>query len=72
MYCDLIGSLVEKEGGSPTHLVAEPAGSGTTYNTLLVTTEDGITTITLNRPAKKNAITREVTCSAAGRQATPC
>uniref|UniRef100_A0A8C9XE07 Enoyl-CoA delta isomerase 2 n=1 Tax=Sander lucioperca TaxID=283035 RepID=A0A8C9XE07_SANLU len=57
-YCDLIGSLVTAEGG--TTLAAKPAGSGTTYETLLVTTEDDITTIKLNRPAKKNAITTEV------------
>ncbi|XP_039646737.1 enoyl-CoA delta isomerase 2, mitochondrial isoform X1 [Perca fluviatilis] len=57
-YCDLIGSLVTAEGG--TSVVAKPAGSGTTYETLLVTTEDDITTIKLNRPAKKNAITTEM------------
>ncbi|XP_031134278.1 enoyl-CoA delta isomerase 2, mitochondrial isoform X1 [Sander lucioperca] len=57
-YCDLIGSLVTAEGG--TTLAAKPAGSGTTYETLLVTTEDDITTIKLNRPAKKNAITTEM------------
>ncbi|TDG97619.1 hypothetical protein EPR50_G00227930 [Perca flavescens] len=57
-YCDLIGSLVTAEGG--TSVAAKPAGSGTTYETLLVTTEDDITTIKLNRPAKKNAITTEM------------
>ncbi|XP_036934793.1 enoyl-CoA delta isomerase 2, mitochondrial isoform X1 [Acanthopagrus latus] len=59
-YCDLIGSLVEAEGGSPAQVGAQPAGSGTVYETLLVTTEDGITTIKLNRPNKKNAITTEM------------
>ncbi|XP_067341713.1 enoyl-CoA delta isomerase 2, mitochondrial isoform X2 [Channa argus] len=59
-YCDLIGSLVEAEGGSSDPVAAKPAGSGTTYETLLVTTEDDITTIKLNRPAKKNAITTEM------------
>ncbi|XP_045900993.1 enoyl-CoA delta isomerase 2-like isoform X3 [Micropterus dolomieu] len=59
-YCDLIGSLVAAEGGSSAQVAAQPAGSGTTYETLLVTTEDGITTIKLNRPAKKNAITTEM------------
>ncbi|XP_068593222.1 enoyl-CoA delta isomerase 2 [Cebidichthys violaceus] len=59
-YCDLIGSLVAAEGGSSAHTAARPAGSGPTYETLLVTTEDDITTITLNRPAKKNAITTEM------------
>ncbi|KAM4606108.1 enoyl-CoA delta isomerase 2 [Polymixia lowei] len=58
-YCDLIGSLVAAEGGS-TQVAAQPAGSGPTYETLLVTTEDDITTIKLNRPAKKNAITTEM------------
>ncbi|XP_035981116.1 enoyl-CoA delta isomerase 2, mitochondrial [Fundulus heteroclitus] len=59
-YCNLIGSLVEAEGGSSAQLAAKPAGSGATYQTLLVTTEDDITTIKLNRPAKKNAITPEM------------
>ncbi|XP_070784152.1 enoyl-CoA delta isomerase 2 [Enoplosus armatus] len=59
-YCDLIGSLVAAEGGSSAHVAAQPAGSGTAYETLLVTTEDDITTIKLNRPTKKNAITTEM------------
>ncbi|KAM7390006.1 hypothetical protein PAMA_008261 [Pampus argenteus] len=58
-YCDLISSLVAAEGGSSAQ-VATHAGSGTTYQTLLVSTEDNITTIKLNRPAKKNAITAEM------------
>lgn len=59
-YCNLIGSLVEAEGGSSAQVTANAAGGGATYETLLVTTEDDITTIKLNRPAKKNAITPEV------------
>ncbi|XP_069033710.1 enoyl-CoA delta isomerase 2 isoform X1 [Embiotoca jacksoni] len=59
-YCDLIGSLVTAEGGSSAQVAAEPAGSAAMYETLLVTTEDDITTIKLNRPAKKNAITTEM------------
>ncbi|CAI5671215.1 unnamed protein product [Oreochromis niloticus] len=59
-YCDLIGSLVEAESGSSAQVSAQPAGSGATYETLLVTKEDDITTIKLNRPAKKNAITTEM------------
>ncbi|KAK5877711.1 hypothetical protein CesoFtcFv8_025190 [Champsocephalus esox] len=59
-YCDFIGSLVAAEGGTSASLAAEPAGGGATYDTLLVTTEDKITTIKLNRPAKKNAITTEM------------
>uniref|UniRef100_A0A3B4XX18 Enoyl-CoA delta isomerase 2 n=1 Tax=Seriola lalandi dorsalis TaxID=1841481 RepID=A0A3B4XX18_SERLL len=58
-YCNLIGSLVEAEGPSSAQEAASPVGSGATYKTLLVTTEDDITTIKLNRPAKKNAITTE-------------
>lgn len=59
-YCDLIGSLVEAEGGSSAQVAAQPAGSEITFKTLLVTTEDNITTIKLNRPDKKNAITTDV------------
>ncbi|KAM7369536.1 hypothetical protein PAMP_010853 [Pampus punctatissimus] len=59
-YCDLISSLVAAEGGSSAQVATQPAGSGTTYQTLLVSTEDKITTIKLNRPAKKNAITTEM------------
>lgn len=60
-YCDLIGSLVAAEGGSAASVAAVPAGSASAqYETLLVTTEDNITTIKLNRPAKKNAITTEM------------
>nr|XP_057916889.1 enoyl-CoA delta isomerase 2-like [Doryrhamphus excisus] len=60
-YCNLIGSLVEAEGGSSAQGVsAQPAASDHVYNTLLVSTEDDITTIKLNRPAKKNAITTEM------------
>lgn len=59
-YCNLIGSLVEAEGGGSAQVTATPAGGGATYETLLVSTEDDITTIKLNRPAKKNAITPEV------------
>ncbi|XP_074478416.1 enoyl-CoA delta isomerase 2 [Sebastes fasciatus] len=59
-YCDLIGSLAAAEGGSSAQVAAQPAGSGATYDTLLLTKEDDITTIKLNRPAKKNAITTEM------------
>lgn len=59
-YCDLIGSLVAAEGSSSAQVAAQPTGSKTAYETLLVTTEDNITTIKLNRPAKKNAITTQV------------
>lgn len=59
-YCDLIDSLVAAEGGSSAQVAAQLAGSRTTYETLLVTTVDDITTIKLNRPTKKNAITTEM------------
>lgn len=60
-YCNLVSSLVQAEGGSSAQVAAAPAaGSGTVYDTLQVTTEDGITTIKLNRPDKKNAITTQM------------
>ena len=58
-YVDLIGSLVAAE--APAGVAAQPAGSSVTFNTLLVSIQDGVTTIQLNRPEKKNAITVEVT-----------
>ncbi|XP_058479879.1 enoyl-CoA delta isomerase 2, mitochondrial [Solea solea] len=57
-YCDLVGSLVAAEGPSSAPAAAKAAG--TTYATLLVTMEDDITTIKLNRPGKKNAITTQM------------
>ncbi|KAJ8418709.1 hypothetical protein AAFF_G00002080 [Aldrovandia affinis] len=57
-YVDLISSLVGAEG--PAQATAKPSGSSAAYETLLVTTEDNITTILLNRPTKKNAITVEM------------
>ncbi|KAF7649557.1 hypothetical protein LDENG_00139510 [Lucifuga dentata] len=59
-YCDLIGSLVTAEGGSSAHVATAPASSGPAYTSLVVTTEDDITTIKMNRPNKKNAITTEM------------
>lgn len=45
-------------------VVAVPAGSRVAaYQTLEVTVEDNITTIRLNRPEKKNAITTQVRAS---------
>ncbi|MCI4374831.1 hypothetical protein PGIGA_G00010600 [Pangasianodon gigas] len=44
----------------PPVAAASPTGSVKAFQTLLVTTEDGITTIRLNRPQKKNAITVEM------------
>uniref|UniRef100_A0A672QVF4 Enoyl-CoA delta isomerase 2, mitochondrial-like n=1 Tax=Sinocyclocheilus grahami TaxID=75366 RepID=A0A672QVF4_SINGR len=56
-YVDLISSLVGTE--APT-VAAQPTGSTKGFQTLLVSTEDNITTIRLNRPEKKNAITVEM------------
>ncbi|TSK16036.1 NEDD4-like E3 ubiquitin-protein ligase WWP1 [Bagarius yarrelli] len=57
-YVDLVSSLAAAEG--PTVVAASPTGSEKAFQTLLVTTEDAITTIRLNRPQKKNAITVEM------------
>lgn len=59
-YCNLIGSLLEAECLSSAQEAASPAGSRAAFKTLLVTTKENITTIKLNRPSKKNAITTEV------------
>ncbi|XP_066540041.1 enoyl-CoA delta isomerase 2, mitochondrial [Hoplias malabaricus] len=56
-YVDLISSLLAAEGPA---VAATPTGSGKAFETLLVNTEDSITTIRLNRPQKKNAITVEM------------
>ncbi|CDQ56004.1 enoyl-CoA delta isomerase 2 [Oncorhynchus tshawytscha] len=56
-YVDLIDSLLAAEGPA---VAAQPTGSAATFDTLLVSTEDNITTIRLNRPQKKNAITVEM------------
>ncbi|XP_067857879.1 enoyl-CoA delta isomerase 2, mitochondrial isoform X2 [Heptranchias perlo] len=54
-YVDLIGTLVSAE--VPTHSEATATGDvKSSFQTLNVTTENNITTILLNRPAKKNAI----------------
>ncbi|XP_028824076.1 enoyl-CoA delta isomerase 2 [Denticeps clupeoides] len=57
-YVVLISSLLEPE--TPAGVAAQPAGADTSYQNLLVSTQDQITTITLNRPEKKNAITVEM------------
>ncbi|KAI1889231.1 hypothetical protein AGOR_G00177020 [Albula goreensis] len=57
-YVDLISSLVAAE--APAQAAEKPAGGAAAFETLLVTTEDNITTICLNRPTKKNAITVEM------------
>ncbi|XP_057680427.1 enoyl-CoA delta isomerase 2, mitochondrial isoform X2 [Corythoichthys intestinalis] len=54
-YCDLIGSLAAAEGGS-----SAPPADGGGYDCLSVSSRNGITTITFDRPAKKNAITTQM------------
>lgn len=54
-YCNLIGSLAEAEGGA-----VAAVGGTEAFETLKVMVEDNITTIRLNRPEKKNAITTQV------------
>ncbi|KAI4880137.1 hypothetical protein NFI96_020829 [Prochilodus magdalenae] len=56
-YVDLISSLVDAEVSV---VAAKPTGGVKAFETLIVSTEDGITTIRLNRPQKKNAITVEM------------
>ncbi|XP_062848116.1 enoyl-CoA delta isomerase 2, mitochondrial [Trichomycterus rosablanca] len=56
-YVDLISSLVAAEVPA---VAPSPTGGAKAFQTLLVTTEDNITTIRLNRPEKKNAITVEM------------
>uniref|UniRef100_A0A9J8BC57 ACB domain-containing protein n=1 Tax=Cyprinus carpio carpio TaxID=630221 RepID=A0A9J8BC57_CYPCA len=56
-YVDLISSLVGAEAPA---VAAQPIGSTKGFQTLLMSTEDNITTIRLNRPEKKNAITVEM------------
>uniref|UniRef100_A0A672S556 Enoyl-CoA delta isomerase 2, mitochondrial-like n=1 Tax=Sinocyclocheilus grahami TaxID=75366 RepID=A0A672S556_SINGR len=56
-YVDLITSLVGEEAPA---VAAQPTGSTKSFQTLLISTEDNITTIRLNRPEKKNAITAEM------------
>ncbi|XP_051542654.1 enoyl-CoA delta isomerase 2-like [Myxocyprinus asiaticus] len=56
-YVELISSLV----GAEAPAVAPQTSGGTkSFQTLLVSTENNITTIRLNRPEKKNAITVEM------------
>ncbi|KAK1794877.1 hypothetical protein P4O66_010077 [Electrophorus voltai] len=56
-YVDLIKSLVSAEGPA---VATPPPESAQAFQSLLVTTEDGITTIRFNRPEKKNAITLDM------------
>lgn len=56
-YVELITSLLKSEAPA---VAPQPTGSAKIFQTLLVSTEDNITTIRLNRPEKKNAITVEM------------
>ena len=55
-YCDLVDSLV---GGASEEATPTP-NPVTSSGDILVSDDKGIRTITLNKPAKKNAITVEV------------
>nr|AFK11281.1 Peroxisomal 3,2-trans-enoyl-CoA isomerase [Callorhinchus milii] len=58
-YVDLVGTLISSE--APIQKEATTAGDPkSSYQTLQVTTENNITTILLNRPEKKNAISRKM------------
>lgn len=56
-YVDLVSGLVQD---SPTNKESMHTGNTTSYETLLVTMQDKITTIYFNRPEKKNAITTQM------------
>ncbi|XP_072014091.1 enoyl-CoA delta isomerase 2-like [Amphiura filiformis] len=53
-YVDLINDLLAKEGGGST---VETAATEGAFEGIKVTTENGVCTIMLNRPHKKNALT---------------
>lgn len=55
-YIDLVNSLA----GGEEKTAAAQTDSGQKYKNLLITCENGLRTITLNRPEKKNAITKEM------------
>ncbi|XP_049620855.1 LOW QUALITY PROTEIN: enoyl-CoA delta isomerase 2 [Suncus etruscus] len=58
-YVDLVTSLSSSEAPRPAQATTE--GTRTDSDAaVVVTSEDGITKITLNRPSKKNAITRQM------------
>ncbi|XP_006888788.1 PREDICTED: enoyl-CoA delta isomerase 2, mitochondrial [Elephantulus edwardii] len=57
-YVELVSSLSSSESSSQGKAGADRTHSE--YKGLLVSSEDGITTITFNRPTKKNAITTEM------------
>ena len=57
-YIQLVNELVAAEGGSSP--AAESTASSDNFKDIVVTKTNNICTIRLNRPRKKNALTREV------------
>lgn len=62
-YVDLVSSLSASSCSQVTPAADKKQAES---DSLVVTSEDGITTIRLNRPAKKNALTTQVACTAPG------
>uniref|UniRef100_A0AAY4BY70 ACB domain-containing protein n=1 Tax=Denticeps clupeoides TaxID=299321 RepID=A0AAY4BY70_9TELE len=60
-YVVLISSLLEPE--TPAGVAAQPAGADTSYQNLLVSTQDQITTITLNRHTSRSMDCGDFYCS---------
>ena len=58
-YVDLVSDLSSSDSSSQVKPEADRKQPG--YETLVVTSEDSITKIMMNRPAKKNALTIQVT-----------
>ena len=59
-YIQLVNELVAAEGGSGPVAAETTVPSDSRFKDIVVTTSNNICTIRLNRPQKKNALTREV------------
>lgn len=64
-YVDMVSSL-SSSSESSSQIKPGADGEQRGYETLVVTSQDGITKIMLNRPTKKNAISTQVTSPALG------